>query len=140
MVVYQFNCFCEDSYVGMTSRQFGKRIKEHIPKSIDEFCKTCSKKNKSIKSNKCILKRCHIIFLRIFCHFWTITSLKSLMCCKFNFKVFYSGIDSPKSDQVCAVKSPSLLNCLVTSSPWTCPFQNVTPPFLPRGRTMTGFP
>ena len=22
MVVYQFNCFCEDSYVGMTSRQF----------------------------------------------------------------------------------------------------------------------
>ena len=39
MVVDQFNCFCEDSYVGMTSRQFDKRIKEHIPKSIDEFCK-----------------------------------------------------------------------------------------------------
>ena len=39
MVVDQLNCFCEDSYVGMTSRQFDKRIKEHIPKSIDEFCK-----------------------------------------------------------------------------------------------------
>ena len=33
----------------MTSRQFGKRIKEHIPKSIDEFCKTSNKDNKSIR-------------------------------------------------------------------------------------------
>ena len=49
MVVYQFNCFCEDSYVGMISRQFGKRIKEHIPKSFDEFYKTSSKENKSIR-------------------------------------------------------------------------------------------
>ena len=38
MVVYQFNCFCQASYVEMTSRQFGKRTKDHIPKSIDEFC------------------------------------------------------------------------------------------------------
>ena len=49
MVGYQFICFCEDSYVGMTSRQFGKRIKEHIPKSIEEFCKTSNKENKSIR-------------------------------------------------------------------------------------------
>ena len=49
MVVYQFNCFCEENYVGMTSRQFGKRIKEHIPKSIDEFCKTSNKESKSIR-------------------------------------------------------------------------------------------
>ena len=48
MVVYKFNCFCEASYVGMTSRQFGKRIKEHIPKSIDEFCKS-NEKTKSIR-------------------------------------------------------------------------------------------
>ena len=31
----------------MTSRQFGKRIKEHIPKSIDEFCTISNKANKS---------------------------------------------------------------------------------------------
>ena len=49
MVVYQFNCFCEDSYIGMTSRQFGKRIKEHVPKSIEEFCKTSNKETKSIR-------------------------------------------------------------------------------------------
>ena len=49
MVVYQFNCFCEDNYVGMTSRQFGKRIKEHFPKSIDEFSKTSNKESKSIR-------------------------------------------------------------------------------------------
>ena len=37
MLVNRFNCFCEDSYVGMASRQFG--IKELVPKSIEEFCK-----------------------------------------------------------------------------------------------------
>ena len=31
----------------MTSRQFGKRIKEHISKSIDDFCKISYKENKS---------------------------------------------------------------------------------------------
>ena len=49
MVFYQFNCFCEDIYVGMTSRQFGKKIKGHVPKSIEDFCKISSKKNKSIR-------------------------------------------------------------------------------------------
>ena len=46
MVVYRFNCFCEDIYVGMTSRQFGKIIKEHTSKSIDEFRKMSNKENK----------------------------------------------------------------------------------------------
>ena len=49
MIDYQFNCFSEDSYVGMTSRHFGNRIIEHIPKSINEFCKTSNKKSKSIR-------------------------------------------------------------------------------------------
>ena len=33
----------------MTSRQFGQRIKEHIPKSIDELLKTSDKENKYIR-------------------------------------------------------------------------------------------
>jgi len=49
MVVYQFNCFCEGSYVGMTSRQFGIKIKEHIPKSIEELCIMSKKENKSVR-------------------------------------------------------------------------------------------
>ena len=49
IVVYQFNCFCEDNYFGMTSRQFGKRIKEHVPKSIKEFRKMSNKENKTVK-------------------------------------------------------------------------------------------
>ena len=49
MVVYQFNCFCEDDYIEMTSRQFGKRIKEHVPKSIEEFCKMSDKENKTVR-------------------------------------------------------------------------------------------
>ena len=46
MLVYQLNCFCEDSYIGMTSRPFEKRTKEHVPKSIEEFCKMSNKKIK----------------------------------------------------------------------------------------------
>ena len=49
MVVYQFNCSCEDSYIGMTSRQFGKRIKEHVPKSIEEFYKMNLKESKFVR-------------------------------------------------------------------------------------------
>ena len=48
MVVNQFNCFCKDSYVGMTSRQISKRIKEDVPKSIEQFCKISNKANKSV--------------------------------------------------------------------------------------------
>ena len=44
MVVYQFNRFCEDSYVGMTSK-----TKDHIPKRIDAFYKMIVYKNKSIR-------------------------------------------------------------------------------------------
>jgi len=45
-----FSCyFCEVGYVGMTSRQLGKRIKEHIPNSIDEFCKMSNNESKSIR-------------------------------------------------------------------------------------------
>ena len=36
-------------YVGMTTRQFEKRIKEHVPKSIDESCKMSNKENKSVR-------------------------------------------------------------------------------------------
>ena len=32
----------------MTSRQFGKRIKEHVPKSIEAFCKMSNKENKAV--------------------------------------------------------------------------------------------
>ena len=33
----------------MTSRQFGKIIKENVPKSIEEFCKMSDKENKTVK-------------------------------------------------------------------------------------------
>ena len=49
MVVYKFICCCDNNYVGMTSRQLGKRIKEHVPKSIEDFCKMTNKENKSVR-------------------------------------------------------------------------------------------
>ena len=36
-VVYSFNCFCERSYIGQTSRHLRTRMKEHIPKCVREF-------------------------------------------------------------------------------------------------------
>ena len=44
MLVYQFKCFCDDSNIEMTSRQFGKWIKEHIPIKIEGVFKTGNKK------------------------------------------------------------------------------------------------
>ena len=38
MIIYQYNCCCTASYIGLTTRQLRKRIKEHIPKSLESFC------------------------------------------------------------------------------------------------------
>ena len=37
MVVYQLKCYCENSYIGLTSRQVNKRVKEHIPACVAIF-------------------------------------------------------------------------------------------------------
>ena len=47
MVVYQFEIFCKPSYIGMTSRQLIKRVKEHITKSIESYCNSEEKESKS---------------------------------------------------------------------------------------------
>ena len=50
MVFYhKFNCLYENGHIKIISRQLGKRIKEHIPKSIDEFSKLSNNANKSIR-------------------------------------------------------------------------------------------
>ena len=38
MIIYQYSCCCTASYIGLTTRQLRKRIKEHVPKSVDNFC------------------------------------------------------------------------------------------------------
>ena len=36
-VIYRFNCFCEKSYIGQTSRHLKTRLKEHVPKCVEIF-------------------------------------------------------------------------------------------------------
>ena len=36
-IVYKFNCFCDKSYIGQTSRHFKTRIKEHLPACVLKF-------------------------------------------------------------------------------------------------------
>ena len=38
IIIYQYSCCCTASYIGFTTRQLRKRIKEHVPKSVDNFC------------------------------------------------------------------------------------------------------
>ena len=37
MVIYQYSCCCTASYIGLTTRHLSKRIKEHVPKSVENF-------------------------------------------------------------------------------------------------------
>ena len=36
-VIYKFNCFCERSYIGQTSRHFKTKIKGHLPACVLKF-------------------------------------------------------------------------------------------------------
>ena len=38
-IIYKFNCFCEKSYIGQTSRHLKTRVNEHIPKFVLNFIK-----------------------------------------------------------------------------------------------------
>ena len=49
MVIYQFDCFCEASYIGMTSRLLSKSVKKHIPKIIEKYSISEEKESKSIQ-------------------------------------------------------------------------------------------
>ena len=38
MIIYQYSCCCTACYIGLTTRQLRKRIKGHVPKSVEKFC------------------------------------------------------------------------------------------------------
>ena len=38
MTIFQYSHCCTASYIGFTTKQLRKRIKEHVPKSVDNFC------------------------------------------------------------------------------------------------------
>ena len=37
MVIYQLKCYCDNSYIGLTTRQLKKRVKEQTPACVDKF-------------------------------------------------------------------------------------------------------
>ena len=49
MVIYQFYCYCDNSYIGLTKRQPKKSVKEHIPVCVEKFLKKSEKDNKPVK-------------------------------------------------------------------------------------------
>ena len=49
MVIYQYSCCCTASYIGLTTRHLRKRIKEHIPKCVENFCLSDKKDDIPVK-------------------------------------------------------------------------------------------
>ena len=49
MVIYPYSCCCKTSYIGLTSRHLWKRIKEHVPKSVENVCFSGKKNDKLVK-------------------------------------------------------------------------------------------
>ena len=45
MVRCQFNCYCDNSYIGRTTKQLKKRVKEHILGCVDKFHRYFRKKS-----------------------------------------------------------------------------------------------
>ena len=37
IVIYKYSCCCTESYIGLTTTHLKKRIKEHVPKSVENF-------------------------------------------------------------------------------------------------------
>ena len=50
MVIYRFKQYSDDSYIGLTTRQLKKRVKEHIPACINKFL-NLAEKDKEKNSN-----------------------------------------------------------------------------------------
>ena len=50
MVIYQYSCCCKASYIGLTTRHLRKRIKEHVPKSVENFCFSDKKDDIPVKA------------------------------------------------------------------------------------------
>ena len=49
MVIYQYSCCCTASYIGLKTRHLRKRIKEHIPKCVENFCLSDKKDDIPVK-------------------------------------------------------------------------------------------
>ena len=55
--MYQFSCFCKARDIRLTTRQQRKKIKEAVPKCIENLCKSEKKKSniriKVFNASKC---------------------------------------------------------------------------------------
>ena len=115
MVIYQFKCCCDSSYVGRTKRRFIVRMKEHVPKCVEEFiqgpqvapytnniklvraARKSSVAQHLLENKECgksfdwssftILHKCRSLFQLKVMEAITITTLKPVLCkqCEFDF-------------------------------------------------------
>ena len=51
IVIYQFDSYCDISYIGLTTRQLKNSVKDHIPTCVYNFLMSAEKEieNKSVK-------------------------------------------------------------------------------------------
>ena len=56
MVIYKFECYFDNSYIGLTTIQLTIRVKDHILACIDNFLKLAQKEKKSNKITNAVKK------------------------------------------------------------------------------------
>ena len=49
-IVYKLNCSCKRIYIGQTTRNFKIRIKEHIPRCVDDYIT-----GKNVRTSKAVI-------------------------------------------------------------------------------------
>ena len=107
MVIYQFDCYCDNSYIGLTTRQLKKRVKEHIPVCVEKFLNK-SEKEKDNKSAKVLnaIKRSaiteHLVLNHICAQNFNLERFKIIKTC-------YNVYDLIKMEAICILnRKPTL--------------------------------
>lgn len=56
MIVYKFNFYCDNSYLGQSTKNHKKRVMEHTPTCMDMFLSYLKKEIESIKISNAVEK------------------------------------------------------------------------------------
>ena len=107
MVIYQFDCYCDNSYIGLTTRQLKKRVKEHIPICVEKFLNKSEKEkdNKSVKVLNAIKRSAiteHLVSNHICAQNFNLERFKIIKTC-------YNVYDLIKMEAICILnRKPTL--------------------------------
>ena len=84
MVVYQFSFYCKASYIELSTRHLRKRIKEHVPKSVENFWFSEKKDDTQVKvvnTSKRSFIREHLVNNSTCANSYNLNRIKNIKTC-----------------------------------------------------------